>query len=328
LGKNSLFSILSAYNASEIVTSEENFTTESFVYLLDFSKRNKTPLFSQFMKILGKEINLDNYGRYEINTQKSFFDFNSEKCIPDISIETEEEIFFIEVKIESSLNIYLTKDEEGRKKIIDQVQKYQGIESLKKKNIYLLTKYSCNLSFENYDDYKKNIKWTEIYELLNFYKSNSDIENFLILEFKKYLEEKKMATKKVSYELLNGMESITNLLKQLESALENISYKYNVGKWYIGYYLFSDSQNKASGWVGLILDMGKLVFQYLDENAIKMIESKYLKDFIDILGYPAIDFDFDKNYYFCLKPEDQIRKLKDWVDMNYDRLKKLSREEA
>jgi hypothetical protein len=330
LKKNSLFSILSSYKASEIANPEENYSTESFVYILNFSKRNKTHLFSRFMKILEKEINLRDYERYEINTQNSFYGANNAKCIPDISVEAEEEIFFIEVKVESGLNVYLTENEEGNKEIINQIQRYQGIKSFKKKNIFLLTKYSCNLSYEDCNDFKNNIKWWEIYELLNCYKSDNVIENFLILEFKRYLEEKKMTIQKVSYELLNGMESLINLLEQLRSALEEIPYKNNSASLYLGYLLYLDLQDKQkkahSGWVGLLLDKGKLVFQYLNKNAIKMIESKYSKDFIKEDGDYAINFDFEENYYFCLKPEDQLRKLKDWVDMNFKKLLTLSKE--
>jgi hypothetical protein len=137
-----------------------------------------------------------------------------------------------------------------------------------------------------------------------------------------------MTIQKVSYELLNGMESLINLLEQLRYVfeLEEIAYKSNAGSWYFGYLLYKDKQKRDfSGWVGLLVDERKLVFQYLDENVVKIIESKYSKDIIKEDGQYMANFDFDENHYFCLKPEDQLRKLKEWVDMNFKKLLTLSK---
>lgn len=324
--KKSLFSILSTYMSLETITPEENYSTEVLIYLLRHSLENETLLFSQFMRLLDKEITLSEYEQYTISTQNTLSTAINFLAKPDITIETEGEFFFIEVKVESGINFYSKENKQGCKEIINQIQMYQQIKTTREKNLYLLTKYNCDLAFDDCRDFKKKIMWQSIHQLLKNYESEDSVEEFLVTESKKYMEEKNMAIPKVSYELVNGMQSLKNLMVQLKFALEGIPYKVGYGSSWAGFLLLLDKgQKSASGWVGTEFDGSRLNFSYSDKNAVKVIKSKYRNKYEEVRSHYEAYFDFEENHYFCVKPEDQLIKLKKWIDENYKRLKEYSK---
>ena len=141
----SLFSTLSKYTASENVTPEENFSTEILVYLLNYSLGKRTDLFQRFMHRLDEKVQLSDYSDYRISTQQ-YYRVGKLIMIPDITIETEQKIFFIEVKVESSLNSYIADENKDvraneSKEYINQLEQYQKISTQKARAIFLLTKY-------------------------------------------------------------------------------------------------------------------------------------------------------------------------------------------
>jgi len=322
--KDSLFSILSTYKPLETVNPEENFSTELLVYLLKFSLENRTLLFSNFMNFLGVRVEESEYEKFAIYTQLVFFTEDGKQVFPDITLETEDELIFIEVKLESGLNYYDVENEENRKVAINQIQLYQTIKTLKEKNIYLLTKYFCDLPFEDCSDFRKKLRWQDFYYLIKQYEAEDSVEKYLIEEVKKYMEGKNMSIPKVSYEIMNGMESLKNLVIQMESALEGIDYRRSFGYTWLGYYLhFNDYQ---ICWVGTYYDGKKLLCEVTNENAIKTIESREKNEFIwkkDMKKYVTY-FDFEENHYFCLKAEEQLEILKKWLDSVYKKLVEYS----
>jgi len=324
--KKSLFSILATYMSLETITPEENYSTELLVYLLKYSLENGTLLFSQFMKLLDKEITLSEYEQYIVKTQNTLSTEINFLARPDITIETEGEFFFIEVKVESGINFYSKENKQGCKDIINQIQVYQQIKTTREKSLYLLTKHHCDLYFDDCRDFKKKFRWQSIHQLLKNYETEDSVEEFLIKESKKYMEEKNMAIPKVSYELVNGMESLKNLLVQLRTALEGIPYKFGGGSTWVGFLLLLDKKQKSSsGWVGTEFDGSRLQFSYGDKNAVKVIKSKYHNKYVEVGSQYETYFDFEENHFFCLKPEDQLIKLKKWIDENYKKLKEYSK---
>ena len=322
--KDSLFNILSTYKPLETVNPEENFSTELFVYLLKFSLKNKTLLYSNFMNYLGVRVEESDYEKFAIYTQLVFFTEDGKQVFPDITIETEDELIFIEVKLESGLNYYDIENEENRNVAINQIQLYQTIKTLKEKNIYLLTKYFCDLPFEDCSDFRKKLRWQDFYCLIKQYETEDTVEKYLIEEVKKYMEGKNMSIPKVSYEIMNGMESLKNLIIQMESALEGINYKRSFGYTWLGYYLYFDDYLIC--FVGTYYDGKKLLFEVNDENLIKAIKSKDTDEFIwEKYGKKYVTyFDFEENHYFCLKAEEQLEILKNWLDSVYKKLVEYS----
>jgi len=322
--KDSLFSTLSTYKPLETINPDENFSTELLVYLLKYSLENNTLLFSSFMNFLGVKVDESEYERFSIYTQRGFFTEDGKQVFPDIALETEDKLIFIEVKLESGLNYYDVENEENRKEAINQIQLYQTIKTLKEKKIYLLTKYFCDLSFEDCSNFKKKLRWQDFYYLIKQYKTQDSVESYLIEEVRKYMEGKNMSIPKVSYEIMNGMESLKNLVAQMESALEGIPYRRSFGYFWIGYYLLFNENQIC--WVGTYYDGKKLQFEVINENAINAIESREENEFIwekDRKKY-VTDFDFEENHYFCLKAEEQLEILKKWIDSVYKKLVEYS----
>ena len=325
----SLFSILSKYKPLEKISREENYSTELLVYLLRYSQSNKTNLLSSFMKLIEIEINTDDYENIKLNTQNTFYTKDKKKVISDITIHLEDSDIFIEAKVESDINYYEDGSEKTIRKLLSQIQQYQRIyakKDKKDKRIYLLTKYNCALSFDNCPDFAKKIRWQDIYLLLINYESINEIEGFLVKETIKYFEEKKMSFQKVSFELVKGMESLKNLLAQLELSLEKIPYRVSHSSVFIGYFVDSNKK-ELLGWVGITFDGCKLAFEYYNDKAVRIIKLKYAKEYIQNRpGRFEKHFNFEENHYFCLRPEEQLKIIKKWVDENYKRLIKFATE--
>lgn len=314
----SIFSILNTYKPTETLTPEENYTTELFVYLLNYSLQNNTALFAFFMKILGENVEIVNYHDYDISTRKVFYTMKSRKAFPDIIIETENKYYFIEAKIESGLNYYSVNDDCSID-MINQIQKYQDIEinRLKKKNIFILTKYRCDISFDDCPDFRKKIKWYDLYNLLEHYQSRDTVEIYLVNETKKYMEDKGMDIPKVSYEIVKGIESLCNLIAQMEIALEGIKYTKSFSYEGLGYYIFY--KKKKMGWVGTLYDGNNLEFEHYNPKVISFIKEN-LQNY-ELAGdnrtYHTF-LNFDHKHYFCLNAEEQIDLLKKWITDNYE----------
>lgn len=339
---NNLFSILSKYKPRENISSEENFSTEILAYLLNYSLKNNTNLFSSFMKKhLSEIININDYVNFSIETQRPFITKNNSKAYPDITIENKINriYYFIEVKIESGLNYYFLEQNGNSKTVIDQIEKYEKIVSNNEKRIFLLTKYYCDLSLNKYGCFKnKNrIRWYEIHRNFKDYlsehyqrKENQNIEYFLVNETIKYMEDMKMTIPKVSYELTNGMKSLNNLFQQLEIVLEGIPNKNSFGKYWLGYNIYLNKGDETTiGWVGTCYEGNRITFQIFKEEAFSSLKEKFTD--IEISKNEKelkIYFDFEKEHYFCLSPDEQIDKLREWIRRIYNNLKNDSNNTA
>ncbi len=322
----SIFSILSTYKPTEDINPEENYSTELLVYLLNNSLQRKSPLFSVFMeKLTNNVVSPESYPQFNIATQRLFFTSRNEKAFPDITIESDEHYYFIEVKVESGINYYQVNNEDESITMINQIQKYQdiSINPDKSKSVFLLTKYAHEMSFENCPDFKSHLKWSEVYKLIESYQEIDDIENYLISEMKKYMEEKGMAILKVSYELIKGMESLNNLFSQLEIILEGIPNAKSFGAEWLGYYIVLNG--KKPGWVGTYYEGNRLVFEHHDEKVVNYLKNNpnQIKGELKKKDLYITYFDFEENHYFCLNAEGQLDMMKKWINDNYKLIKEL-----
>lgn len=336
---DNLFSVLSTYKTTENVTPEENYSTELLVYLLNYSLQKQTRLFGSFMRMLTggvAEVELDEYIGFTVLTQKAFYTTDQRRAYPDITIESKDRIIFIEVKVESSLNYYESNDgskdneSDGTPHYIDQIQQYQNIEYQKVKEIYLLTKYADSTNHTNCSDYTKSLLWHNFATMLSTYRTEDEVETFLIDEIVKYLEEKNMTVTKVSYELVAGMKSLKNLFRQIEMVLESegIPYTTSVGKDWLGYYMHLDKAKRGKeAWVGNYYDGTHLAIEYIGEKAFSAIEESdqtILKLSANKNKY-ITEFYYEEKRYFCMKPEEQMDELKKWIKENYQRLQEYSK---
>lgn len=326
----SLFSTLSKYSPTENVNPEENYSTELLVYLLRFSLENNTQLFKDFLAMFGNRVDSEDYGAYRIETQRAFRTSDEIMAYPDITIEHQEKIILIEVKVESNLNYYTVKDEEFNDKTIDQIQKYKNIICTKGKSIYLLSKYSTDAPIETDNEFKGAYKWYQIHKLLNDYKNNKDhentteIESFLIWEAIKYLEDKNMSIPRVTHDLENGVIALNSIFKQIEIVLDGVERQKSFGAEWLGYYVYD-----KKGWVGNYWEGDRLVFEQRNEKVVAHIKNKSL----DVHGGYELSsngkhyksfFDLKIHGYFCLSAADQLDLLKKWIDKNLHLIKEIA----
>jgi hypothetical protein len=329
--QRSLFGAISSYIPTENVTPKENYYTELLVYLLQYSLNNSTRLFAEFIDLLGGKISIPQYEEIHLESQRFFLTSDNQRAIIDIAIESKSEYYLIECKVDSDLNHYTIKNNPDSSEIINQIQKYQKTLTDKPKSVYLLTKHLITQDLTNCQDFKKRIGWSDLYQTISIYQTNDPIENYLVKEITTYLKEERMSVQKVSYELINGMTSFNNLCEQIEIILEGIPYKSSFGYEWAGYYLYGKSdraKKNVLGWLGTHYDGTRIVYQYHKKEIVSLIKQKYEKDFeyFNKPPYYYVSFIFEKEHYFCLTAEEQIDKLRKWIEFNYNRLIQLSNE--
>jgi len=180
------------YQDTKKKTQLENYTTELFVFVLNYLKNRKIKILSDLLREFDF-FNARNFNNLILKTQ-SQMEINQDKPKPDIIIEYNGRRIIIEVKVDSKLNTY-----EYKNKQIDQVEYYEKISGFEN-NVYLLSKNIIDIK-----DNKKRILWSKIYTIIN--KKN----DFVLNNFAKHLEVNGMGNNKLTNGILNAVSSIKNL---------------------------------------------------------------------------------------------------------------------
>ena len=331
---SNLYNNLFTYKPSKEKSSAENFITEAYVLLLQFSLENKTGFIQHFFNLLKDDVVEDGRSRIKISTQKSFNTSLKRRAIPDITIQTEKEYIFIEVKYGADINTYQVSEEDQT--LIDQVKLYQEIELPAgiSRRLYTLVLRKSEHDFTNGSpDFKKEIFWYDIHRMIKNYKSDNEIESYLLNQFKIFMENNYMSIDKVSYEFKPGMKSLLALINQMETALTELSIQYKSSYSYnwFGYSLFNSSNKEPNfGFLVNYWDPEKIVFEFNNESAQVKIKQQHLdSEFVSDPENHALNntFNFENEHYFCLKPEEQLEKLKAWIKRNFDLLVEVSSNE-
>ncbi|MHA1401979.1 MAG: PD-(D/E)XK nuclease family protein [Candidatus Heimdallarchaeaceae archaeon] len=218
-----IFSVLAKYNSAK----DENYLTEAFVYILQSLYESDRNIFFEIIEricVKGNEYNFLPDEKISITTQES-----TDLGRPDIKITTPDKLIYIEVKHDSLL---------GR----EQIERYLQIldnSSSPIKKLILLTRFSIEFTEQEAKPYK-NIRWFEIYNWLSNVKPTNIVNKYLVLSFLKFLEEKQMSVKKVTWEYMNGVPALKNLMNMIEVAIESTSLKIaskSAGWDWMGYYI-------------------------------------------------------------------------------------------
>lgn len=327
-----LFNRLFKYKPSDTASPAENFITESLVHILEFSLQHKTSFLHHFFDMLGKKIEVSDYQNVFIDTQRQFETTYNLYAIPDICIQINSDLFVFEVKYESGINIYGLPEDLDTK--INQIKKYQGIVTSPplKLNLYTLVLHSSFIDFKTDNpDFEKEIHWHDIYITIKNYKSENEIENYLHNEIKKFMEDNKMAIPKVSYELVNGMQALLDLFKQIEIVLEKLKIPYTTSFGYnwTGFYLYKDSSksDKYYSWIGTYWEVDRLTFLFSDQkaqdNIVKMKKEHEFERNPSSKSFCKYFF-YEKEHFFCLSAQEQLDRIEDWISENYSQLSELS----
>jgi hypothetical protein len=224
---NTLFTVLSRFAFRQ----EENFLTESLVYMLNLIlEREKQVGLSILAKLCGRRFatGLDNAANISIKTQ-----FTVDEGRPDIVIQVDsDKIAYIEVKHDSSLGV-------------EQLERYYlDLMSSKAKDtqLVLLTRSRHSIQETSLDrSLFHHVCWYEISGWLSEADFRDDIIAFLVEQFLEFLKEKEMSMEKVTWEYIQGVPAMINLVNMIGTALSEVapesSTKKTVGASWAGFYM-------------------------------------------------------------------------------------------
>lgn len=200
-----IFSALGKYY-SEV---DENYLTESFVFLVN-ELLHREPLFgADFLNhicVVNNEFRFIPNETIRVSTQEV-----TEQGTPDIKISSINKLIYIEVKHDSPLGI----------RQISRYRKALESSAVPIKRVILLTRFAVDLDESEKPD--KHIRWFEIYNYLASSKAKIDDPAciYLIDSFNSFLEAKQMTLQKVTWEYMNGLPAMINLINMIEVAVQS-----------------------------------------------------------------------------------------------------------
>ncbi|MBO7431049.1 MAG: hypothetical protein J6U56_08595 [Spirochaetia bacterium] len=275
-----LFLQLFKYKATKNVSPLENYLIELFSYILKMLITKKNLVVKDlFNNLFSIPFEIDDFNNTYIETQCEYWvNEYKHRARPDIKIKVNNDIYFIECKVDSDLNQY---------KDIDQIQLYEKIK-LETKNlkpqIRTLTKYEVFTKSKKFDPNNHKVFWRQIFELFKQekYKLNKDE---IILNFLCFLEENNMGGKKP---LAMKKIELDNYYSLYSFLYENLS-NFAIGNGYTksavifdgneDYFGFDIQYNKHPYiWFGCFkTDPQVIVVQTCIKNYNKLIENLSLK---------------------------------------------------
>ena len=205
---------------------DENFITEVLVYLLNFYLRHEhDSSISIIKRITNGQLTLT---ANELSTLLITTQAHTEKGIPDIRIENNFFLSFIEVKIDSNFGS-------------DQLSRYKAIlkSSKKKTALIVLTRYHHEQHRADISpDYA--IRWHEISDWLSQLELTNSVSKFLTKEYIKLLEQRGVAMNQVNWQLTEGVRALKTVVDMLGEAIAACGLKIHSksGAWqWMGYYI-------------------------------------------------------------------------------------------
>jgi len=222
-----LFSTLSRYAFRQ----EENFLTESLVYLLTLILEREKKIGIEILSYLSGEDTQDwfkNTQTISVSTQ-----FTVDEGRPDIVIELgNNKLIFIEVKHDSGLGA-------------EQLERYHAyLESLadKETQLVLLTRSRHSVQETSLDaNLFHHVCWYEISGWLSEADLHDQVAQYLVTQFLDFLKEKEMSMEKVTWEYIQGVPAMISLVNMIGTALSEVapesSTRKSVGASWAGFYM-------------------------------------------------------------------------------------------
>jgi hypothetical protein len=279
---------------------DENFITEALVYLLNFCLVHE-PQAAAYMieKITGNLLSLKTN---EINTISVTTQVHTNKGIPDIKIESDSFLVFIEVKVDSN---FASNQLSRYKVVLTKNSKQTGLITLTR---YRPEQHGADITPDH------AVLWHQLADWLTELPLKNSVAKFLSDEFLKLLEYRRLAMKQVSWQLEEGVIAFRNLIDMLGEALSsrgiNIHSRSAAWDW-IGYYLenkrlFAGITYENPGIV-IINNEGELVDNKPDEPEIGFYQSE--NEWRNELDLYSEDV-----HFFCRTKASQIACLGNFVE--------------
>jgi len=223
----SIFSILSRYAFRQ----EENFLTESLVFLLNLIlEREKKIGLDILANLCGMRVArwIQKAKMVSVTSQ-----ITVDEGRPDIVIKVGiDKLIFVEVKHNSSLGV-------------EQLERYHAyLDGLidKETQLVLLSRSRHSIQETSLDgSLYHHICWYEISGWLSEADVRDEVARFIIEQFIDFLKEKEMSMEKVTWEYIQGVPAMINLVNMIGTALSEIapesSTRKSVGASWAGFYM-------------------------------------------------------------------------------------------
>lgn len=313
-----LFTRLFKYTEKSRYSPLENYLTEQFAYLLQYLDKIDKSARIELLDIL--KIESSQFPEIQIETQCSFWvESLGHNARPDIKIVIDKMVYFIEVKVESNLNVYEN---------CNQIQLYEAINvpSLENKGVRLLSKYAMKVNNRQYNKFsdEHQILWNKIY---NFFKKFTKEKNdILINNFLGFLEEFGMGEKKaLQYDVSSGLENFYSLYGFLYEMVQRFAcregytpngVKFNGCEAFFGFDISYFKQNVI--WIGCFNNEEKdlVVMSYADESEL-LDKLKEIDDEAACIDGIYASFPMAKLLENNPTFEEQERIFDDWLNKNH-----------
>jgi len=292
-----IFSALAKYNSA----IDENYLTEAFVFVLNSLLLKERPLGVGILTQLCVNDNEFAFGPDEhvsISTQET-----TEEGRPDIKVSSPDKLIYVEVKHDSPL---------GPQQLAH-YRKALDSSPATIKRIVLLTRFEIDSEAKREKAFDKHVRWFEVYNWLANLKVQDPVSLYLVESFKSFLEVKQMSIQKVTWEYINGVPALTNLLNMVGVAIQAVPlaiYKRAPAGDFTGFYL-----EKARYWCGIYYDDPLvLVFEITDKKkfSTKRVEapSYPIKEDKDTIKFRL---PLEDRYFFSLDKDAQLAEITNFI---------------
>jgi hypothetical protein len=298
--KTNIFSALSKYNS----TSPENYLTESFVFLLNSLLERDRSTAVEILNKLCVNSNEFSFGQDEeisITTQET-----TTEGRPDIKILTPTKLIYVEVKDESPLGFEQT--ERYNRALVEYSETI--------KHLILLTRFEIDLE-ENQKPHRQ-VLWRELHDWFEQLVFEDPISKYLADSFRSFLKEKHMSIEKVSWEYINGVPALVNLINMIESGIKNAGLKISSrpqSNDYMGRY-FAGTDFWCGIWYNSPL---KLKLEIGDKNKFDLnkLQNPTNGKITEDGGLYYFTLNLEEIHFFSLNKDDQLKKIADFIGIGY-----------
>jgi len=301
MSDDNIFSALAKYNSA----IDENYLTESFVFLINTLLQRERPVGLEILTQLcveNNEFSFDIGEDISVSTQET-----TEQGTPDIKISSPKKRIYIEVKHDSPV------DPEQLKRYKKDLESW----SATTKRLILLTRYPVDFS-EHKEIPDRCIRWFEVYNWLATAKDKSQdpVNIYLIESFKSFLEVKQMSIQKVEWEYINGIPAMNNLINMIDVAIQAlpINKYWKSARWqHRGFYV---EDNKS--WCGIHYN-NPLVITF------EMYKKKFNSKLVKTPSYEVREgkehiwfrLQLEDKYFFSLDKDKQLEEITKFVRTAY-----------
>lgn len=293
LYKNNLLVNLYKYCSAH----DEDFITESFLHLLYNLVHYEKEKFCEFISHLTNEnikLDLSELKECILTSQLS-----TEFGVPDIVIHTNKNLIYIEIKIDSDFSY-------------SQLSRYRKKINNNNTNNWLITITKEPYPPLNYTDI--NLRWLHVHEGLSNLDCKSEVCNFLIYQFSQLLIYKGLSMKRVAWELIEGINSLNNLMDLISEASSQLNYyrTRSVGANWSGYYI-----NRQEVFVGIFLDNPHLLTMTTYNNVADNVPTSPDKGYFPTNNWRyEIDMTSETIHFFARTRTSQLDYIKSFIDEN------------